>query len=235
MTYEEIMQKLEELGSEQTKKIYHNHGVKEPYFGVKIGDLKKLVKYVKKDHELALKLYDSGNHDAMYLAGLSVKPKLISKETLQDWVKKAYWYMIAEYTVAQVAAESEYALELAREWMNAEDEMVAVAGWSAYSNYLSITPDDEMDIDEIRSLLEKVKNTIHEERNRVRYVMNSFVISVGSYVPELTQEAKQVGEEIGKVHVDVGNTACKVPLAKEYISKVEKMNRVGLKRKTCIC
>jgi hypothetical protein len=44
-----------------------------------------------------LALYDTGNHDAMYLAGLSVDPKLITKETLQDWVKKAYWYMLAEY------------------------------------------------------------------------------------------------------------------------------------------
>jgi len=32
VTYEEIMQKLEELGSEQTKQIYNNHGVKEPYY-----------------------------------------------------------------------------------------------------------------------------------------------------------------------------------------------------------
>ncbi|MFY3791884.1 DNA alkylation repair protein [Ureibacillus sp. MALMAid1270] len=235
MTYEEIMQKLEELGSEQTKQIYINHGVREPYFGVKIGDLKKLVKYVKKDHELALKLYDSGNHDAMYLAGLSVDPKLISKETLQEWAKKAYWYMAAEYTVAQVAAESEYALELAREWMNSDEEMLAVCGWSTYSNYITITPDDQLDLVEIRDLLDKVKNTVHQERNRVRYVMNGFVISVGAFVPELTEEAKQVAQHIGKVHVDVGNTACKVPLATDYIKKVEEKNKTGIKRKTCIC
>lgn len=235
LTYEELLQKLEELGSPQTKKVYENHGVKEPFYGVKIGDLKKLVKYVKKDHELALRLYDSGIHDAMYLAGLSVNPKLISKETLQEWVKKAYWYLTAEYTVAQVAAESPYALELAREWMQSEEEMIAVAGWSTYSNYISITPDEELNIDEIRDLLNVVKNTIHDERNRVRYVMNGFVISVGTYVPALTEEAKQVAEHIGKVHVDVGNTACKVPLATDYIKKVEDKNRIGIKRKTCIC
>ena len=235
MTYEVIMQKLEELGSEQTKKVYLNHGVREPYFGVKIGDLKKLVKFVKKDHELALKLFHSGNHDAMYLAGLSVDPKLLSKETLQEWVRNAYWYMIAEYTVAQVTAESNYALELAREWMKSDEEMIAVSGWSTYSNYLSITPDEELDLTEIRNLLDQVKNTIHEERNRVRYVMNGFVISVGAYVPALTEEAKEVAKEIGKVHVDVGNTACKVPLAKDYIHKIEEKNRVGMKRKTCIC
>lgn len=80
-----------------------------------------------------------------------------------------------------------------------------------------------------------MKDSVHEERNRVRYVMNSFVISVGSYVPELTEEAKQVADFIGKVHVDVGNTACKVPLAKDYIKKVEDKDRIGIKRKTCIC
>ncbi|CAM5216220.1 3-methyladenine DNA glycosylase AlkD OS=Ureibacillus acetophenoni OX=614649 GN=SAMN05877842_106116 PE=4 SV=1 [Ureibacillus acetophenoni] len=235
MTYEEIMQKLEELGSEQTKQIYLNHGVREPYFGVKIGDLKKLVKYVKKDHELALKLYNSGNRNPMYLAGVSVDPKLISEETLQDWTNKAYWYMAAEYTVAQVAAESEYALELAREWMKSDEEMIAVCGWSTYTNYITITPDDQLDLVEIRDLLEQVKNTVHQERNRVRYVMNGFVISVGAYVPELTEEAKQVAQHIRKVHVDVGNTACKVPLATDYIKKVEEKNKTGIKRKTCIC
>jgi 3-methyladenine DNA glycosylase AlkD len=235
VNFDEIMQELEKLGSEQTKQIYMNHGVKEPYFGVKIGDLKKLVKYVKKDHELGLQLFNSGNHDAMYLAGLSVNPKLISKETLQDWAKKAYWYLIAEYTVAGVAAESDYALELAREWMKSGEEMIAVCGWSTYSNYLSITPDEKLDIAEIMTLLTQVKNTIHEERSRVRYVMNGFVLSVGCYVLELKDKAKQVAEYIGKVHVDVGNTACKVPLATDYIKKVEEKNRIGMKRKTCIC
>ena len=118
MNVEEILERLSELGTEQTKKIFMNHGASGNLFGVKVGDLKKLVKYVKKDQELTLALYETGNSDAMYLAGLSVNPKLMKKETLQKWVKKADWYMLAEYTVAGVAAESPYALELAREWMS---------------------------------------------------------------------------------------------------------------------
>lgn len=235
MKLEEVMNKLEELGSEQTKKIYMNHGVKEPFFGVKIGDLKKLVKYVKKDHELALALYDTGNHDAMYLAGLSVNPKLMTKETLQDWVKKAYWYMPAEYTVAGVASESNYALELAREWMDSEEEMVAVSGWNTYTNYISITPDEKLDLEEIRSRLHQVETTIHEERNRVRYVMNTFVIGAAAYVSGLQEEALNVAEKIGKVHVNVGNTACKVPLATQYINKIVQKDKIGIKKKTAIC
>ncbi|MEH7178947.1 DNA alkylation repair protein [Neobacillus vireti] len=235
MYLNEIMSKLEELGSEQIKKIYQNHGVKEPFFGVKIGDLKKLVKYVKKDHELALALYNTGNHDAMYLAGLSVNPKLMTKETLQDWANKAYWYMPAEYTVAGVAAESDYALELAQEWMESENEMIAVCGWNTYTNYISITPDEKLDLEEIRERLQQVETTIHEERNRVRYAMNTFVIGAGAYVKELHEEALKVAENMGKVHVDVGNTACKVPLATQYIDKMIQKDKIGVKKKTAIC
>lgn len=235
MTHDEIMKRLEGLGSEQTKNIFLKHGAREPYFGVKVADLKKLVKYIKKDHELALALYHSGNSDAMYLAGLSINPKLMTKELLQDWVRKAYWYMIAEYTVAWVTSESEYALELAKEWILSNDEHIATSGWSTYASYLSITPDEKLDLDEIRSLLKQVEETIHEEQNRVRFSMNGFVIAVGTYVVALNDEAKKVAEHIGKVHVDVGNTACKVPLATEYIKKAEVRDKVGAKRKKAIC
>lgn len=235
MTLEEIMIKLEQLGSEQTKNTLIRHGAREPFFGVKIGDLKKLVKFVKKDHELALALYDTGNSDAMYLAGLSINPKLVTKEDLQKWVRKAYWYMTAEYTVAGVAAESGYALELAREWMKSEEEMIACCGWSTYANYLSITPDERLDLVEISGLLAQVEAAIHQERNRVRYNMNTFVISVGAFVAPLHDEAKKVAEQIGKVQVNVGQTACKVPLATDYLNKIEAKSKIGAKKKTCIC
>jgi 3-methyladenine DNA glycosylase AlkD len=235
VTYEEVMRSLEEMGTEQTKKTYLRHGAQEPFFGVKIGDMKKLVKTVKKDQDLALSLYESGNHDAMYLAGLTVNPRTMTKERLQDWVRKAYWHGLAEYTVAGMAAESPYAHELAVEWIESPDEIIAACGWNVYANYVSMAPDEELDLEEIRGLLDRVRRTIHSERNRVRYVMNNFVIAVGAYYDALRVEAKDTAEEVGKVHVDVGNTACKVPMAYDYIRKIEESGRAGLKKKTCIC
>lgn len=230
------MSTLEELGTEQTKKTFLRHGAREPFFGVKVGDMKKkLVKEVKKDQEVAQSLFSTGNSDAMYLAGLTVNPKLVSKELLEAWVQQAYWYMIAEYPVAWLTAESPYAIELAMKWIQSDEEMVATAGWSTYSNYVSITPDDELDLGELAGLLERVRSTIHEEQNWVRSVMNGFVISVGSYVQSLHEQARDVAQEIGKVHVDVGNTACKIPLAEEYIRRVEEKGKLFKKRKTCIC
>lgn len=44
-----------------------------------------------------------------------------------------------------------------------------------------------------------------------------------------------IGEKIGKVHVDMGGTACKVPLATEYIQKVIARGNLGKKRKVARC
>lgn len=235
MTVEDIMKKLEAMGSEQTKKTFMRHGAPGPLFGVKIGDLKKLVKDVKKDQALARGLYETGNSDAMYLAGLTVNPKMMDKETLQAWAKKANWYALAEYTVAGVAAESPYALELAREWMQSSDEMIAACGWSTYANYVSITKDEDLDLEEIRRLLQQIAATIHSEKNRVRYTMNMFVIVVGSYVRPLHEEAVRVAEAIGKVEVHMGQTACKLPDAMPYIEKTVAAGKLGTRKKTCIC
>ncbi|MBM7703611.1 DNA alkylation repair protein [Metabacillus iocasae] len=235
MNLEQLMKELEALGSEQTRKTYYRHGARDPLFGIRIGDLKKFVKVVKKDQDLGMALYNTDNHDAMYLAGLSINPKNMSKEQLQEWVEKAYWYMLSEYTVASVAAESPYALELAREWMQSDVETIATAGWSTYSNYLSIADDEELNLDEVGLLLREIGETIHHAPNRVRYTMNQFVICVGTYVKPLVEEAKDTAKRIGKVSVNMGDTACKVPLATSYIQKVEERSKVGVKKKTTRC
>ena len=70
MTANEILIELESYGDSQTKNTLLKHGAREPFFGVKVQDLKKILKKTKKNHELSLDLYRTGNSDAMYLAGL---------------------------------------------------------------------------------------------------------------------------------------------------------------------
>ena len=96
MEIKEVLQNLEEMGNEQTKKVLTRHGAREPFFGVKVADLKTLVKKIKKNHELSLALYETGNSDAMYLAGLIADEDRISKADLQKWAEGAYWYMLSE-------------------------------------------------------------------------------------------------------------------------------------------
>ncbi|MBW9146145.1 DNA alkylation repair protein [Clostridium sp. CM027] len=235
MELNEIVNKIEAFGTPQIKNVLSNHGICEPFFGAKIADLKKLVKFVKKNDDLAKELYKTGIYDAMYLAALSINPKSMSKEELKGWIDKAYCYPIAEYIVATVTAGSDYAVELAKEWITSENEMIAACGWSTYSIYISVAEDNLIDINEIGYLLNKIEANIRNEKNRVKYTMNGFIIDVGTYITELNEKALKVAINIGKVNVLMNKTSCKVPLAKEIIEKMINMDKIGIKRKKYIC
>jgi len=235
-TCKEVLIELEKLGTEQTKKTLVRHGApSNQLFGVKVGDLKVLEKKIKKNHQLSLELYKTKNSDAMYLAGLIADEKLISKEDLNYWVENASWHMIAEYTVPWIAAESKFGLELGLLWIKSNQENIASSGWSTLSSYLSITANEMIDLKLFQKLLKQIEVDIHKQPNRVKYTMNGFVISSGSYVNDLTKLAKETANKIGKVNVEMNGTACKVPSAEEYILKLEDMNRVGVKKKKARC
>ena len=235
MTVKEILQQLQEFGDENTKNTLKKHGAKEPFFGVKVADLKKILKKTKKNHELSLELYNTGNTDAMYLAGLMADEKQITKEQLEDWADKAYWYYLSEYAVPWVAAETEFGFEIGQKWIKSKEERIASAGWATLASFAGVNKDEDIDIDAYKRLLEKVGKEIHNAQNRVRYTMNGFVIAVGTYIPALTEKSKEIAAQIGEVNVEMGGTACKVPLAKDYIQKVIDKGRVGKKRKTARC
>ena len=95
--------------------------------------------------------------------------------------------------------------------------------------------DEDLDLDEIRGLLSKVGASIHDQQNRVRHTMNAFVIATGTYVAPLLDDARAVAQKIGKVQVNMGGTACKVPLATAYIEKAVDKGRVGKKRRGARC
>ena len=146
MTAEEIVEQLKPLGSDAYKKTLRNHGIKEPFFGVKIEELKKFQKKIKKDYRLALDLFNTGIYDAMYLAGLIADDLKMTKSDLQHWVATANCATVSEYTVPWVAAESLHGRELALEWIESKKESVASSGWATLSGLVAIKDDAELDL-----------------------------------------------------------------------------------------
>jgi 3-methyladenine DNA glycosylase AlkD len=235
MNAKTIVAELKTLGNESTKKTLLKHGAREPFFGVKVEDLKKIQKRLKHDYQLALDLYDTGISDAMYLAGLIADDARMTRHDLQRWVEQAYWYMLSEWTVPWVAAGSNHGHELALKWIDSKKENIAAAGWATLSSLVGIKDDTDLDLAELKQLLARVEKSIHQQPNRVRYAMNGFVIAVGAYVASLTDLARRTGEKIGPVAVDMGGTACKVPYAPDYLKKIQERGAIGKKRKTAKC
>lgn len=232
-----VMAELKKKGSEKTRKMYARHGMAtERMFGVSMADLKVIAKTIKGQQALALELYETGNLDAMYLAGLVAEGRQMTKKQLNGWAERtAKMQMISEYTIPWVAVESHYACDLAMQWIKSQKEHVASCGWCTYAGLVAVKPDEELDLAEIEGLLGTIVKEINGAPNRVCYTMNGFVIAVGTYVKPLLKQAKASARQIGAVSVNLGDTACSLRLATTHIEKIEASGRVGQKRKTIRC
>jgi 3-methyladenine DNA glycosylase AlkD len=235
MNLQTIMAELKAKGSESVKKILLKHGVKEPFFGVKVEDLKVIQKKVKKDYQLSKELYSTGNADAMYLAGLIADEKKMTKKDLSSWVKEALSTNISEYTVPWIAAESDFGYELAMEWIEEKKEAVAAAGWATLSSVVSIKPDNELDLVSLKALLKRVEKDIQKADDRVKHTMNGFVIAAGSFVTSLTEAALAVAKKIENIEIMKDGKASKLPNAVVYITKMKDKGAIGKKKKMARC
>lgn len=232
MNYNDIMQKLQEVGTEQTTRIYRNHGADLDLYGVSMAELKKIAKKVKTNHEIGIALLNSKNVDAIYLARWIVDPFKISIQELEKILLETEYYMLIENAIPYIAGSNkDLAFECIEKWISSEQFTFRQAAYSLYSYMVTSIPNKELNVNEIKQILLYIEENIHNEQNRVRYAMNNFLIAVGGSIPELTTLAKNVAEKIGEVHVLMGKTACKVPYAPDYIKKIKKMGKIGVKRK----
>ncbi|MGV3662040.1 MAG: DNA alkylation repair protein [Prosthecobacter sp.] len=235
MTLDETMQALSAKASATTKKTLLRHGAPEPLFGVRIGDMKPIVRQIKGDQELAMQLYATGNSDAMYLAGLVADGSKMKRAEVERWAKKATWQMISGTIVPWVAAEHAEGMDMALQWIDSPKETIAVAGWGTLCNLVTTTPDEKLPIKELDALLKRVVKTLKSSPDLVRYAMNNFVICCGTYVAPLADKAVETARKLGKVEVDMGDTACQVPEAESYILKSRRGAPIAPKRKTTRC
>jgi 3-methyladenine DNA glycosylase AlkD len=226
-----IMRELNALGSESIRNVLRKHGAQDPFFGVRIGDMKPIVKRIKVNYQLALDLYETGNYDAMYLAGLIADDQRMTRKDLNKWAKHAQSGHCSS-TVPWVAAGSPVGIEMAREWIESQDGKIAAIGWSTWCSLLALIPNDKLDLHELQKMLERVQKTIHQSPDQVRYAMNMFVIALAIYVSERRAAAIAAAQKIGRVQVDMGNTSCQVPYAPEYIERARERGVFDKKRKT---
>jgi 3-methyladenine DNA glycosylase AlkD len=215
MSLAEAMRELEKAGSAQTRKTYARHGAKEPMFGVSFASLKTLVKRIGVDHELALELWNTKNHDARTLAVKIADPAQIRPSDLDRWARETR--MCGGY-VAMLAAESPHGSAKAREWFASLNATLRASAWTLAGLLASL--DEKIPDEWFTRLVNQIEKTIHSAPNAERETMNTALIAIGGRNAALRKAATAAAKRIGKVEVDHGDTACKTPDAGPYIEKM---------------
>ena len=216
MNLQEAMQRLEEMGTAQNRKVYARHGVSPNMFGVSFANQNKLAKAIKRDQALSLQLWASANHDARILATMVADPNLADDARLDSWVVDLDSYVITD-AFSGFVGKTSLAQSKAEAWTDSDGEWPGRAGWHLVAHLAMKSKDlsDDYFIDRLAT----IESDIHTRKNRVRDAMNNALIAIGIRNPRLEELALAAAARIGKVDVDHGETGCKTPDAAQYIRR----------------
>ncbi|MCI0488906.1 MAG: DNA alkylation repair protein [Blastocatellia bacterium] len=222
MTDSEVIEQLKAYGTEQNRKIYRRHGVAGDLYGVSYSNLGKLKKAIKIDHDLAEKLWATGNQDARVLATMIADSSRASDRLLNAWAKDLSNYVLTD-AFSGFVMRTPFVRKKMEQWIGSKKEWTGRIGWQLLA-YLAMK-DAELPDEFFESHLEVIERDIHKGKNRVKDAMNSALIAIGMRNNKLKKEALSVAKKIGKVEVDHGETSCKTPDAAEYIRKASKRKK----------
>lgn len=228
MTPQQALADLNRLGTAQNRKVYARHGVGENMFGVSYANQNALAKKIKTDNELALKLWESENHDARILATMIADPDDATAGQINEWAKALDNYVLTD-ALTSFVAKTRFAQAKADQWAKDRKEFKSAAGWSLVT-YLAQSDGNELPDDYFESRLKEIEKQIHGRPNRTRYAMNLALIGIGIRNAKLRKMAEAAAERIGPVEVDHGETGCKTPDAVPYIANAWK-RKDGKKQK----
>ncbi len=216
MTLEEALSQLEAFGDEEVRQHNRKNGAGENQFGVRMGDIRKLAKEIKADHELAMALWENGNIDARLLAILLLKPKNLSSDELDRMVRSASYSQLADWLNAYVVANHPGKEALRQKWLEDADPWAARAGWSLTNERITKSPQGL----DLPALLDRLEAEMQAAPPPAQWTMNFCLAGIGIHFPELRQRALTIGEKLGIYRDYPTPKDCTSPYAPTWINEM---------------
>jgi len=98
-------------------------------FGVSVPKLRTLAREVGRDHLLALKLWETGLHDARLLATMVDIPEEVTVDQMDKWVRDFDSWDVVDGSCGNLFDKTPFAVSKAKEWCKRDEEFVKRAGF----------------------------------------------------------------------------------------------------------
>lgn len=216
MTLQETLAKLKALSNAKVLARNKKNGAGDNQFGVQLGDIRKLAKEIKTDHELGLALWETGNIDARLLAILLIKPKNLSADELDRMVRQGNFPQLADWLNAYVVANHPDKEALRLKWLEDQDPWAARSGWSQTSGRISGNPEGL----DLAALLDRIEAEMPAAAPEVQWTMNFCLAGIGIQSPELRSRAIAIGEKLGIYRDYPVPKGCTSPYAPIWINEM---------------
>ncbi len=216
MTLKEALKQLEALGTDKMRAQNTKNGADDNQFGVPLGEIRKVAKGVKSNHELALALWETGNIDARLLSTLVIKPKTLSTAQMDQMVRSATFVQVADWLNAYVVKKHPDKEVLRQGWMTAKDPMAARAGWNLTTERVVKSPDGL----DLPALLDRIGSELGTAPLQVQWTMNCCLAEIGIHFPKHRKQAVATGEKLGVYRDYPVSKGCTSPFAPIWIAEM---------------
>lgn len=198
MIYNQIIEALYDLQNSE-KVIF-----KEKKFGIisnnSLGiyhkDLKVIAKEIGSDNELALQLFDSGIYEARLLCSKLFKPKDVTENLLEKWVKTFENWEICDNFCMGLFSKSSFAFAKIIEWSTRKPEFEKRAAFATLASYCMADKTSENELFELFFTI--IKLEANDDRLYVKKAVNWALRSIGKRNIDLNKRAIEVAKEILK-------------------------------------
>ncbi|MGN8070701.1 DNA alkylation repair protein [Mucilaginibacter sp. 22184] len=164
--------------------------------GIRLPELRKLAKAIKKDHQLALDLWATGLHEARLLASLIDDPAQVTQEQIDNWTKDFYSWDLCDQVCGNLFDRTPFAMSKALEFSTNEAEFIKRAGFVLMAEY---AVHDKKSVNEVFiALMPVIEREAWDNRNFVKKAVNWALRQIGKRNDVLRMIAIQTARNISK-------------------------------------
>lgn len=178
MTVDDILKKLEQLGTPENVAGMARYAIRtERAFGVSAPEIKKLAREIGRDHELALKLWQTRVLEARSVACLIDDPKQVTEAQMESWVSDLDNWATCDTVTGYLFDKTPYAYEKAFEWAEREEEFVRRAAFALIA-WLAVHDKKAGDA-KFEDFLPIIEKYAFDDRNFVKKAVNWALRQIG--------------------------------------------------------
>ncbi|MBI5547433.1 MAG: DNA alkylation repair protein [Deltaproteobacteria bacterium] len=173
-----ILAELRGMGSERDRAGMARYGINvENAFGVSVYELRKVAKRLGTDHDLALALWATGNHEARLLACFVDDPAAVTAEQAEAWAADFDSWDICDQATTSLFDLTPHAWPKAVEWAARDKEWIKRGGFALMAG-LAVHDKTATDLS-LMKLLPLVEGSAFDDRNFVKKAVNWALRNIG--------------------------------------------------------
>jgi len=209
MTITEFIEELKALSSEALRREYIKNGANDKVLGLKYTYLQHYKKELGKNHDYALKLWETQIPELQILATMLTSEKYFTSQLIEDWNKDIDFYLLSDAFIGNILTPYKGNLALANKWILSKDEYTLR---HAYSIIFMLAKENGFMKDEVfAKYLDRIEADIKTAPNRAKETMLYSVLNIGRRSRLLNEAAISAMERLGHIHIEHGSTGSITP------------------------